>query len=201
MRYGMVIDKQRCVGCDACAIACKQENGTGPGVFWSEVLKEEVGTYPNAHQEFTPTLCNHCEAAPCAEVCPTEATYIREDGIVAVNAEDCIGCQSCIQACPYNVRTLITDTTVGYYGEMGLAANETLAYANHTPNTVEKCTFCSHRVDAGKEPACVQACPAKARIFGDLDDAESTISKLIVEKSPLGLQEELETQPKVYYVM
>ncbi len=200
MRYGMVIDQGRCVGCDACSIACKQANATGPGVMWSRVLKEEVGKYPAAKQRFTPVLCNQCENPACVNVCPVGATYKREDGIVAVDSERCIGCRYCVAACPYQVRSVMLDNTVGYYGEHGLAPNEAIGYAKHVPGTVEKCTFCHERVDAGKDPACVQACPARARIFGDLDDPKSTVAKLLAQRAASVLKPELGTDPQVYYL-
>ncbi len=201
MRYAMVIDQRRCSGCDACAIACKQSNGTGPGVFWSRVLKAEEGTYPNARQVFTPVLCNQCENPACVEACPTGATYRREDGIVVVDAQTCIGCSACIAACPYEgVRHLVPEDAPGYYGELGLTPFETARYAAHTPNTVEKCDFCSARLDQGKLPACVQCCPARARIFGDIDDPESAVSQLLAERDAAQRDPEAGTDPQVYYV-
>lgn len=200
MRYAMVLDQGRCVGCDACTIACKQSNGTGPGVFWSRVLKEEVGTYPNAAQQFTPVLCNHCANPTCVSACPVGATFQREDGIVAVDPDRCIGCRYCIAACPYEVRSMVLDNTVGYYGEMGLTPFESACYASHVPGTVEKCDFCSGRLAEGREPACVQCCPARARIFGDLDDPDSAVAQLVAKRATTRLRPELGTEPQVYYV-
>lgn len=200
MRYAMVIDQKRCVGCDACAIACKQSNGVGPGAFWSRVIKTEEGVYPSARQKFLPVLCNQCENPACVNVCPVGATYKREDGIVVVDSERCIGCRYCIAACPYEVRHLVQDTSTGYYGELGLTPYEEAHYAAHVPGTVEKCDFCSSRVDAGKEPACVQACPARARIFGDVDDPESAVAHLVAERPTTRLQVEQGTNPQVYYI-
>lgn len=199
-RYAMVIDRKRCVGCDACAISCKQTNGTGPGVFWSRVLKTEEGVYPSARQKFTPVLCNQCENPSCVSVCPVGATYKREDGIVAVDSDRCIGCRYCIAACPYEVRNLVKDNETGYYGELGLTPFEAARYSEHVPGTVEKCTFCSERVDEGKQPACVQCCPSRARIFGDLDDPESEVAKLVADRPTTRLQIECGTEPQVYYV-
>lgn len=105
MRYGMVIDLERCIGCNACTVACKQKNATPPGTFWCKVTTTEEGEYPKAYRKHMPTLCNHCEKAVCVDVCPTGATYKREDGIVMVDADKCIGCRYCIAACPYEART------------------------------------------------------------------------------------------------
>lgn len=201
MRYAMVIDTRRCSGCDACAIACKQSNGTGPGILWSRVLKAEEGTYPNARQVFTPVLCNQCENPACVEACPTGATFRREDGIVVVDSQTCIGCSACIAACPYEgVRHLVPEDASGYYGELGLTPFESARYATHTAGTVEKCDFCSARLDEGKLPACVQACPARARAFGDLDDSESAVAQLLAGRDGTQLNAESGTDPQVYYV-
>ena len=103
-RYGMVFDIRRCIGCNACVVACKQENSLPDGVFFTRTLSEDYGVYPNAGRVYIPTLCNHCEDAPCEKVCPSGATYTREDGIVMVNDALCIGCNSCAVACPYQAR-------------------------------------------------------------------------------------------------
>lgn len=199
MRYGMVIDLPRCVGCDACAVACKQTHGTAPGVFWSHVEREEVGIYPHASTQHTPVLCNHCENAPCVKVCPVGATMVSEGGIVTVDKQACIGCRYCLAACPYDARHFQTNDD-GYWPELERTAFEKSKEGWHETGTVEKCVMCEDRVAAGRKPACVQACPAKARFFGDLDDPSSEVSLLVKDRAAYGLQEDLGTKPKVYYI-
>ncbi len=200
MRYGIVIDLDRCVGCNACTIACKQTNGVASGIFWSEVLREEINTYPNAQLAYTPILCNHCADAPCVEVCPTGASQKLENGIVVVDADKCIGCRYCMVACPYNARSFNYGQPQGYYPDQGLNDYEQVRFVEHTVGTVEKCDMCIDRVEQGLEPACVQTCPAKARIFGDLDDPTSQVSQLVTRRDGKQLHPELGTDPSVYYV-
>jgi Fe-S-cluster-containing dehydrogenase component len=196
----MVIDLARCVGCNACTLACKIENGTPPDVYWTRVYTEERGTYPDVETTFVPALCNHCEDAPCVDVCPTGASYRREDGIVLVNQDACIGCRFCMMACPYNERFYLRQGTLetGYYGER--TQFEDAKWSLHTEGTVQKCTFCAHRVDEGLEPACVVTCPTDARLFGDLDDEDSQVSTLIRERNGRTALPEAGTRPSVYYL-
>jgi molybdopterin-containing oxidoreductase family iron-sulfur binding subunit len=209
VRYGMVIDLERCVGCNACAIACKQENFTPSGIWYNKIQIREQGTWPNTRIVSTPLACMHCDNAPCVSVCPTGASHKRPDGVVAIDYDKCIGCKYCIQACPYGARQFM-DEIRGYYPDFGLTPYEQYGYAKHQVGVVEKCTFCSHKIDAAKNltpgvdraasPACLTTCIAYARYFGDLDDPTSEISQVIASKQARPMKPEFGTKPKVYYV-
>ncbi|NBJ14252.1 MAG: 4Fe-4S dicluster domain-containing protein [Dehalobacter sp. 4CP] len=201
MRYGMVINLKRCVGCDACTVACKQANGTPPGVFYSHVSHIEKGIYPNGKVEHTPILCMHCSNPVCVTVCPTKASHKNEDGTVTIDQSKCIGCRQCIASCPYDVRNFISEKIKGYYPDKGLTPQEQTSYSNFIKGKVYKCDFCRNkRLGQQEEPVCVQTCPAEARIFGDLDDPNSNVSKLVAEHNTVRLAEEFGTQPSVYYI-
>lgn len=199
MRLGMVIDLKRCIGCYGCQIACKAENGTRPGTTWARLVKREWGEYPNVKRLSIPVLCMHCGAPPCVEVCPTGASQKRErDGIVFIDGEVCVGCRACVMACPYGAR-YFQDEARDYFGA-GANAYETCVYARHEKGVVEKCDFCRARLERGQEPACSANCMCKARIFGDLDDPCSEVSRLIREEGGFQLNPELGTDPAVWYL-
>ena len=198
-RKGMVIDLNLCIGCQACTIACKAENATPPGIFWARVLEREVGKYPSARPVLLPVLCNHCQNAPCKNACPTGATSQRDDGIVLVDYAKCIGCRACMAACPYQVRYCWENRESYYPG--GLTPFEEVGYKKFEMGAVQKCTLCAHRIDQGLEPACVGVCMTSARVFGDLDDPQSEVSRLIGERRGFQLRPELGTDPSVFYLL
>ncbi len=200
-RPGLVIDLKRCIGCNACTLACKQENGTPPGVHYARVVTREVGTYPQTKRAFLPVLCNHCNDAPCAKACPTGATYIRPDGIVMVDRNKCIGCRACAVACPYMHRHFIAHGLLDKgYGDGALNLFETIKFTDFEEGTMAKCTLCAHRIDQGLEPACVVTCPTEARIFGDLEENDGKLQRLIRERNSWTLLPECNTKPSVYYL-
>jgi phenylacetyl-CoA:acceptor oxidoreductase subunit 1 len=206
MRWGMVIDLGRCVGCQTCTIACKQEHGLPPGIAWRFVLDVEVGQYPDVRRLFLPMQCMHCAEPPCVPVCPTGASRQRADGIVFVHHEACVGCGYCAVACPYHARHLVADTQ-GYFGAPTPSEAATARPDRH--GVMTKCTFCKERVDEGLRqgltpgvdadatPMCAVACIANAIVFGDLDDPGSRVSRMASEARPLS--PEAGTQPRVYY--
>jgi molybdopterin-containing oxidoreductase family iron-sulfur binding subunit len=199
MRYGMVIDLRKCAGCYSCMAACKMENFTPRGVFFTRVLVDEIGKYPNARMRFVPVLCNHCENPACVSVCPTGATSQRKDGVVTIDPKKCMGCRYCIVACPYRVRFFIDKRGTYYdtpttYEVFGFQARD------YQEGTVIKCDFCAHRLEKGLEPACVVTCPSRARYFGDLDNTDSEVSKLIAANGGHQLLADKGTNPSVYYI-
>lgn len=214
MRYGMVIDLTRCVGCYACGIACKEEHFLPPGITWSRILVGETGKYPAVRKLMYPVLCNHCKEAACVKVCPTGATTRRADGVVRVDYDKCMGCRYCLIACPYQQRTFYGDGKGEYFPGQGLMPWEEIGrqLQPYQTGVVLKCTFCVERIDEGMKkglkpgidreatPACVIACPAKARYFGDLDDAGSEVTRLIKERKGFQLHPEFSTDPSVFYI-
>ena len=207
-RWGMVIDLFRCIGCHACTYACKAENTTGKGVFWTLVFDYERGKYPNVIRSFLPILCMHCEKAPCEQVCPSGATYKRVDGIIAIDQNKCISCKACMVACPYHVRFQNPEGSRA----AAEAHQKQERSISRQPGIVEKCNFCKDRIEWGiahgltpgvewdANPACVNACPVNARTFGNLDDPDSEISRLISTQKGEVLHEEFGTSPSVFYI-
>lgn len=209
-KWVMVIDLRKCSGCDACSIACKAENQLPPGVVYRPVVKEEVGTYPNVSRRFLPRPCMQCEKPPCTPVCPVGATWRREDGVIAIDYEKCIGCRYCLTACPYSART--TDKGEFYTeGTPALQPYEEQVSPEYNAGfrrsdggspigNARKCHFCLHRLEAGQLPACVTSCIGHATFFGDANDTESLVAGLVGRPEARRLKEELGTQPRVYYL-
>ena len=196
MTYGMLIDLKKCIGCHACSVACKEAHGTRPGVRRSHVERECEGSYPDVRMTAYPMLCMHCEVAPCVEVCPTGASVKRDDGIVVINKDECIGCKSCMGACPYGARCYSEDEN-GYFGET-LNEYEEVMYPTMPAGTMDKCTFCAERIDAGEgaQQACGAACPGGARVFGDLDELRAQAEAA----GGFQLLPEEATNPSVWYL-
>ncbi len=203
-RYGMVIDLKRCYGCYACMMACKVKNHTPPGVFWARVLKGEEGKFPNTVRQALPILCNQCEDPSCVDVCPTGATYQDENRIVVVDKDKCMGCKSCLMGCPYGARYTV-EKWESYFPE-GLPISEHEQFCKEKweeqsgCGVATKCDFCKDRLGTDQLPACVAACPAIARVFGDLDDPNSEVSILIKRHRGQQLSPEHGNNPKVYYL-
>lgn len=203
-RYGMAIDLHRCVACHACSVACKSNNNLPNDVWYTRVITDggeymdtARGTYPNdLHRVNYPVGCQHCSNPSCVANCPTGASFVRDDGIVSIDMEACIGCGTCVAACPYDVRTLI-EAEPAYVVDFALGDYDA---PTHKAGTVEKCTFCANRIDRGEVPACMELCPARARYWGDLDDPNSDVSKFLAGKKATRLLEDAGTEPNVYYV-
>jgi len=223
-RYAMVIDLQRCVGCSACSIACRNENNVPDGIYWSNKITETSGTFPNVRYHYIPTLCNHCENAPCVRGCPTQAMHKLDNGITMHDPKKCIGCKYCEFNCPYGViyfnwtyphkewknKEKVLEGTSSPAEESAKTSGKTLPYYNperedtlagiRPKGVVEKCTFCDHLVKRGKLPTCVEACPADARVFGDMNDPNSKVRQLLGKFRPFRLREQIGTEPHVFYI-
>ncbi|MFQ5630000.1 MAG: 4Fe-4S dicluster domain-containing protein [bacterium] len=177
MNFGFIIDNRKCIGCHACTVACKAEHDVSLGVNRTWVKYIEKGTFPNTRRLFSVMRCNHCEDAPCVEICPTSALFNRDDGIVDFDKRRCIGCKSCMQACPYDALYIDPETM-----------------------TAAKCNYCAHRVDIGLEPACVNVCPEHAIISGDMGDPDSEIANLLAREQVHARKIEKGTKPKLFYI-
>ncbi len=176
-RYAFVIDQRKCIGCHACTVACKAEHDVPIGVYRTWVKYIEKGEFPNSRRYFLVNRCNHCTDAPCVTICPTKALFKRDDGIVDFDSSRCIGCKSCMQACPYDA-----------------------LYIDPYSHTAAKCNYCAHRTEVGLEPACVIVCPEHAIIAGDMEDPNTEIAQLIAREPVRVRKPEQGTRPNVYYL-
>ncbi len=208
--WAMVIDLNKCLGCLTCTVACEVENYL-QGISWGRVIDFEDGEYPNVRRTLLPMPCMHCEEPACVNVCPTEATIRREDGIVIIDYDKCIGCRLCMIACPYDSRVYVEKVELPI--SLSLLKTEVRSKSQILKERiVSKCTFCVHKIDKAKEtgktpgkdpevtPTCVNTCVGNARHFGDLDDPEGEVSKLVRSMRAFVLYEEAKTRPSVYYL-
>ena len=205
--WAMVIDQAKCVGCGHCTLACQANNDAPPEIEWNRLVDTgKVGE----DDTFLPVPCMHCADAPCTHICPVKATYQRPDGIVMMDYDRCIGCRYCEVACPYGSRSFNWQEFTGENPAVPTWGQPEVA--RRPRGVVEKCTFCYQRIDRGLEmgltpgvdqaatPACVVACPVGARAFGDLNDPESPVSRLLAENGSFRLKDGLGTEPRVYYL-
>ena len=206
MHYGMVIDTKRCVGCNACTVACKMANNVPQDIFWTraltdggEMMDTPAGEFPDVSLRYSTVSCQHCENPACAKVCPVGATYKDpETGVVRQDYDKCIGCRMCMSACPYTGVRSFNWEEPRYPMDFALGDADA---PKHQKHVVEKCIFCYQRLARGETPACMDLCPARARHFGDLDDPDSEVSKLLKERSYEQLLPSEGTKPSVYYLV
>ena len=209
-RYGMIVDLNRCVGCQTCTIACKHSNDTPPGVQWRQVLDVEQGTFPDVERLFLVTGCQHCAEPSCVPVCPTGATKQRADGLVTMNYDLCIGCASCAVACPYQARTIVHEKEGYYAGGQTLQEKKTTHEDRY--GVANKCTFCVERIDTAAAtglvpgvdpevtPACASSCITQAIRFGDFADPLSNVSQLAKDNRSFQMHAELGNDPQIKYL-
>ena len=206
MHYGMVIDTKRCVGCNACTVACKMANNVPQDIFWTRALTDggdmmdtPAGEFPDISMRYITVSCQHCENPACAKVCPVGATYKDpETGVVRQDYDKCIGCRMCMAACPYTGVRSFNWEEPKYHMDYAVGGKDVPVHQKHV---VEKCTFCYHRISKGEEPACMHLCVGRARFWGDLDDPNSEVSQLIKERSYEQLLPSEGTKPSVYYLV
>lgn len=174
-KYAIAVDATKCIDCKACMIACKVENRLPIG-YWRNWIKDN-SPKNGIHTQFQPGQCMQCDTPSCVPACPVGATFKGKDGLVEIDPKTCIGCGNCITACPYDAR-----------------------YRNPETATADKCDFCSHRIAIGEEPACVKTCPTHTRVFGDLNDPDSEISKLLKARKHIQIINPLvNTKPNIFY--
>ena len=195
-RYGILVDLNRCTGCMTCVIACKQENFTRPSVWWNKVLELENESLDSI--TYVRYACMHCDDPPCVEACSVGAIYKRPDGIVLIDHNKCIGAGDCIEACPYGV--IDTNPKQDYFpGQELFYEKGADTHRMHPAGKSSKCNLCVHRIDQGKEPACVAGCPSRVMIFGDLDDPDSPIREKLWRSQQLLASKG--ANPKVSYII
>lgn len=209
-KYAIVADLNRCVGCQTCTSACKHANATAPGIQWRKVLDFETGEFPTVNRAFVPVGCMHCDTPSCMDVCPTTATRKRDDGIVTIDYDLCIGCAYCAVSCPYQARSRVDKPSAAYGGKA--MKHEALREDPARLGVAQKCTLCVERIDEGRAnglvpgidpaatPACVTSCIAGALHMGDLDDPHSNVSQLLRQKRHFRMHEELGNGPNIFYL-
>ncbi len=205
-QYGLVIDTKKCAGCHTCAVACKMENNIPDGIWWNRTLTDGgagmdtlAGTYGDASKSYLTVNCQHCGNPACIKVCPVGATYKDgETGIVRQDYDKCIGCRMCMAACPYTGVRLFNWEEPKYSVDFAVGDADA---PQHQKHVVEKCTLCNHRLARGEKPACVADCPGYARYFGDFNDPDSEVSKLIRTRAHKQLLPERDTNPSIYYLV